>query len=281
MPLITPAPSEAPDLPLLRLRKLIADAGPSLVAFSGGVDSALVLKVAREELGEDVVALTALSPTLPSEEYDDARRIASLMGVRHELLESNEMEVEGFRTNPQNRCYYCKTELYTLCLEAASRWGISSILDGVNQDDLSDWRPGLKAAEEKGVRHPLVEAGFTKAMVREAARALHLDVWDKPAFACLSSRIPYGTEITLPRLERVGAVESLLRRLGFRVFRVRHHENLARIEVGEAEVDRLFEPEIRRQVVTLSKEVGFLYVTLDMEGYRTGSLNASLPVLSS
>lgn len=262
-----------------RLGGILGGLDRVLVAFSGGVDSTLVLKVARDRLGDGVVALTAVSPTLPAEEYDDARRLAADLGVRHLLVPSNEMEVEGFRTNPSNRCYFCKSELYGLCRERAAEIGIGTVLDGVNVDDLGDHRPGLRAAEEGGVRHPLVEAGLVKADVRAAARHLGLDVWDKPAFACLSSRIPYGTEITLPRLRMVGEVESLLRRLGFRTFRVRHHGEVARIEVGADEMPRLLHEAHRGPVVARCLEVGFAYVAMDLQGYRQGSLNETLRVL--
>jgi uncharacterized protein len=261
---------------LERLRAVFAEPGPWVVCFSGGVDSAFVLAVAVAERGDDVLALTAVSETLPDEERDDCARQAAALGARHRFVQSNEMEVEGFFTNPTNRCYFCKSELYRVARAAALQTGAAHIADGVNVDDLGDHRPGLVAADEAAIVHPLVRAGLTKADVRGAARALGLDVWDKPAFACLSSRFPYGTRITPERLDMVGTVERLLKALGFRQYRVRYHGDVVRIEVRPVDLPRLVTEPLRSQVVQTCKDVGFRYVTLDLQGFRSGSMNEGL-----
>lgn len=261
---------------LERLRELLRDSERWVVAFSGGIDSAFLLAVAVEERGDEVLALTAVSPTLPDEEREDCERLASQLGARHVFVESNELEVEGFYSNPVNRCFFCKEELYRVAWKEAHALGFGRVADGVNVDDLSDHRPGHLAAEAVGVRHPLVEAGLTKADIRGAARALGLDIWNKPAFACLSSRFPYGTEITPERLIMVGRVEALLKELGFRQYRVRYHEEICRIEVRPSDLPRLVSEPNRSQVIALCHEVGFRYVTLDLQGYRQGALNEGL-----
>ena len=262
---------------LQRLRALFAEGDRWVVCFSGGVDSAFVLAVAVAERGADVLALTAVSETLPDEEREGCERIARELGARHRFVLSDEMQVEGFFTNPSNRCFYCKEELYRVARAAADDLGADRIADGVNVDDLGDHRPGLIAADEAAIVHPLVAAGLSKADVRGAARALGLDVWDKPAFACLSSRFPYGTHITPERLEMVGSVERLLKDLGFRQYRVRYHDVLCRIEVRPADLPRLIEEPTRSTVVDACKAAGFTYVTIDLQGYRTGALNETLP----
>lgn len=261
---------------LERLRAVFAEGDQWIVCFSGGVDSAFVLAVAVAERGDDVLALTAVSETLPDQEREDCMRQAASLGARHQLVESNEMEVEGFFSNPTNRCYFCKSELYRVARAAAKQMGCQHIADGVNVDDLGDHRPGLIAADEAAIVHPLVAAGMTKADVRGAARALGLDVWDKPAFACLSSRFPYGTRITPERLDMVGTVERLLKALGFRQYRVRYHGEVVRIEVRPEDLPRLVGEPIRSQVVQTCKDVGFRYVTLDLQGFRSGSMNEGL-----
>ncbi len=266
---------------LAALRRVIQAAGPSIIAFSGGVDSALVLHVARDVLGDDAVALTAVGPTLPAEEEAEARRFGESLGVRHVFVSSRELENPDYARNPTNRCYFCKTELYTLCHGERERLGLRSILDGVNRDDLGDHRPGLVAADENGIRHPLIEAGLGKEAVRELCRELGIELWDKPSFACLGSRFPYGTSITLERLGRLERCERVLREQGFRGFRVRFHDAIARIEVGVADLPRLVDPEVRERIVRAIKAEGFEFVTLDLEGYRTGSLNAGLARLET
>lgn len=262
------------ETPLDRLRTILQDAGDALVAFSGGVDSALVARVAHEVLGERAVALTADSPTFPAEERAIARAMTRELGMRHVVVDSHELESEGYASNSGDRCYFCKSELFDLATDKAEQLGLSWVMDGTVLDDLGDHRPGLVAASEHQVRHPLVEAGFDKAAVRATARALGVPVWDKPSFACLGSRFPVGTRVTQDRVEMVGRVESLLRVFGLRQFRVRFHlvedQPMARIELDPGELEVLVREGIRDALVELTRQVGFRWVTLDLEGYRTG-----------
>ena len=244
-----------------------------IVAFSGGVDSTFLLKVAKDTLGDRVIAATATSPTYPESELKDAVRFAADMGVRHIVFDSNELEIPGFSENSLKRCYFCKSELFEKLKGKATELGFSSVADGSNSDDLNDYRPGRDAAFQLGVRSPLVEAGLSKEEIRELSRELGLATWNKPSFACLSSRFPYGTEITMERLRRVDKCEGTLRDLGFSQFRVRYHGEIARIEVPEAELSRLLDVNIKYNVLKAFKEEGFTYITLDLEGYRTGSMN--------
>lgn len=254
-----------------RLTTVLASLDSVLVAFSGGVDSALVLRMAHEVLGDRAQALTADSPTFPPEEAALARQIAADIGVRHHIVDSRELEIEGYAANAGDRCYFCKGELFELAEAVREREGLAWVLDGTVLDDLGDHRPGLVAAGEKGVRHPLVEAQLDKTMVRDLARELELPVWDKPSFACLGSRFPAGTRVTEPKVRRVAAAESALRALGLRQVRVRYHELgddlLARIEVGAAELERLAQAGTREQIVAAAKGVGFRWVTLDLSPY--------------
>lgn len=259
-----------------QLRVMLAELERVIVCFSGGVDSSFLLAQAVDVLGKDAVALTAVSPSLATEEGEDARRLAEQLGARHLLVETYEVDDPRYAANPTNRCYFCKTEVYGKAVEEARRLGIAHVLDGFNVDDRDDLRPGRKAARELGVRSPLNEIGFTKTDVREAARRINLPVWDKPALACLSSRFPYGTRITPERLTQVARCERVLRRLGFRVFRVRYHEAVARVEVGHKEIARLLEPDVRDTVLCEFQEAGFTYVAVDLQGYRTGSLNEAI-----
>ena len=264
------------DAKLEGLRELLRAAEGVLVAFSGGVDSTFLLKVAHLELGDRAVALTASSPTAPPGELEAATELAKLIGCRHITVNSHELDNPSFVNNPVNRCYFCKDELYKIGRKQADELGIATVVDGTNLDDLKDHRPGLKAAKEWRIRHPLVEAGMTKADIRRYSRDLNLPSWDKPAIACLSSRFPYGTEINVERLEKIAACESLLKELRFRQFRVRYHGETARIELAPEEIARLVDKEIRSAIVRRFKEIGFAYVSLDLEGYRTGSMNEAL-----
>lgn len=258
------------------LKDILKETEGILVAFSGGVDSTFLLKVAHMVLGDRAVAFTASSPTAPPGELEAARELAKSMGCRHIVMASHELENPTFTQNPVNRCYFCKDELYRICRLEGDRLGFATIVDGTNLDDLKDHRPGLKAAKEWRVRHPLVEARLTKEEIRAYSRDLDLPTWDKPAVACLSSRFPYGVEINVERLAKIAACERFLQELKFRQFRVRYHGELVRIEVGRAEMEHLFDAVTREAVVEKFREVGFSFVTLDLQGYRTGSMNEPL-----
>jgi uncharacterized protein len=262
---------------LAHLRQVFSEMGSVLVAYSGGLDSAFVLKVATDVLGDRAIGLTAVSPSLPERERVDAERIAREIGARHVVVDTNELADPNYAANPANRCFFCKSELYRTTEREQAARGLAVVVNGTNTDDLGDHRPGLEAARKAGVRSPLVEAGLSKAEVRELARTLGMDVWDKPASACLSSRIPYGTPVTRERLAQIGALEDALKDLGLRQVRVRHHGDLARIEVSRAELERAFT--LRDAIVAAGKGVGYTFVTLDLAGYRTGSLNELLRVL--
>jgi uncharacterized protein len=264
------------DEKLAALRGSLRHMERALVAFSGGVDSSFLLRVAAEELGERVVALTTRSPTAPEDDEAIALALAEALGVRHLVIDANELEIPGYAENPVNRCYLCKGSLYDICRAEAATLGIAHIVDGVNLDDLGDYRPGLKAAEEQGVRHPLAEVGLTKTEIRALSRRLGLPTADKPSSPCLSSRFPYGTLITLDGLRKVAGAEQVLRRLGFPECRVRNHDPVARIEVPPAELPRLIAPAMRAALVREMQALGFAYVTVDLQGFRSGSLNETL-----
>jgi len=258
---------------LARMRAIFAPMRSLIVAFSGGVDSTFVLKVAYETIGDKVLALTTTSPTMPDEDRESALAMARVIGARHLIVESNELEIPGYSANPINRCYLCKHNLFTVCEAKAAELGIDNIVDGLNLDDLHDYRPGMQAASEKRVRHPLVEATLSKAEIRELSRAMELPTWDRPASPCLSSRFPYGTEITVEGLEKVAAGERLLHAMGFKVARVRFHGEVARLELERGEIARIFETQIRDTVEREFKKIGFRFVAIDLKGFRSGSLN--------
>ena len=244
-----------------------------VVAYSGGTDSTLVAAVAARALRDRALAVTAVSPSLAPGELEEARAVARRLGIDHRTVRTREVDKPEYLANGLDRCYHCKTELYDVLAAVAAGAGATAVVSGANVDDLADFRPGLKAAEEHGVRHPLVEVGFSKAEVREAARALGVPNWDKPASACLSSRFAYGVRISVEELSRVGRAELVLRDLGFRQCRVRVHGDVVRIEVDADQVVRLAEPEARRVVVDALKRLGYRYVTVDLEGFRSGSMN--------
>jgi pyridinium-3,5-biscarboxylic acid mononucleotide sulfurtransferase len=266
---------------LSRLQSIFAPMESVVVAFSGGVDSSFLLRVAHEVAGERALALTTTSPTMPDEDLVSAREIAAMIGARHLVIDSNELEIPGYASNPLNRCYLCKHNLFTVCEQKAAEMGIEHIVDGLNLDDLHDYRPGMQAAAEKRVRHPLVEAELSKQEIRELSKMMGLPTWDRPASPCLSSRFPYGTQITLERLRQVSGGEKLLRSLGFRVVRVRYHGEVARLEVGRDEMPRLLEPQIAEVLSREFRKLGFRFVTLDLGGFRSGSLNEGVVTPSS
>ena len=264
---------------LTRLRTLLRETGGIAIAFSSGVDSTFLLKVAHEELGEKAIAVTARSHSFPKREQDEAAAFCAREGIRQVVVDSEELAIPGFRQNPANRCYLCKKELFTKILEIARAEGLSAVAEGSNMDDLGDYRPGLQAVRELGIRSPLREAGLTKAEIRELSRALGLPTWNKPSFACLASRFPYGEEITVERLARVERAEQYLLDLGFGQVRVRSHGDLARIELCAADIPKAIEQ--REKIHAALKSFGFAYVALDLQGYRTGSMNEVLPAVDS
>lgn len=261
----------------LYLQSLLRDLGSVVIGYSGGVDSTLLLKVAVDVLGNRALAVIGKSATYPSREYEEAVRNAIEMGARFEEVTTEETDNLKFLENPPDRCYFCKTELFTKLHEIAEARGIPWIVDGTITDDLGDFRPGMQAKKEQNVRSPLLEAGMSKSDVRSISKFLHLPTWEKGSFACLSSRFPYGFAITKEALAKVDAAESLFRDLGFKYFRVRHHDSAtARIEIGKDEIPRLLDDSLRDSLVNRLKLLGFTYVTLDLQGYRTGSMNEVL-----
>jgi uncharacterized protein len=259
-----------------RLTALLREMQSAVLAYSGGVDSSLVLRAAAEVMGPNLIAVTAESDTYPPAELAGAVEFARSLGVTHRTVRTAELLSEEFIQNSPERCYFCKHELFGRLKEIADTEGIPFVLDGSNIDDLRDHRPGRRAAEEFAVRSPLVEAGLTKSDIRELARGLHLPVWDKPSLACLSSRIPYGTRITPDLLRTIQAAEDCLRSLGFRQVRVRHQGDTARIEIDRTDFSRLIHEDAARMIIAECKRLGYTYVCLDLEGYRTGSMNEGM-----
>lgn len=275
----TPAPqfvSAEAEAKERALRALLRGSGPLLVAYSGGVDSSYLAHVATEELGGGALCVTGDSPSLSARQREQAAEIARRFGFRHEIIGTEEMADENYTANPSNRCYFCKTELYSKLAPLAAERGFRFVADGSTTDDLGDYRPGRAAAAEHGVRSPLVEAGMTKEDVRALSRRAGLPTWDAPASPCLSSRIAYGTRVTIKRLREVETGEEIMRGLGFREFRVRHHDELVRLEVAPAELDRALDRGVADELARRFRALGFRYVTLDLHGYRTGAMNEVL-----
>lgn len=262
---------------LTQLQAMFAEMERALIAYSGGVDSTLVAKIAYDALGDRALAITAVSPSLLPEELEDAKIQAAQIGIAHRVIQTHEMDNPNYTANPVNRCYFCKSELHDTLKPIAQQLGYPYIVDGVNADDLRDYRPGIQAAKERGVRSPLAEIDVTKAEVRQLSQQLNLSWWDKPAQPCLSSRFPYGEEITVAKLQRVGRAEMYLRKLGLQNLRVRSEGDTARIELPPQKIKEFVLTTDLQTLVAAFQDFGFVYVTLDLEGYRSGKLNQVLP----
>jgi len=260
-----------------RLRKLFRVLESVIVAYSGGVDSSYVAYVANAELGSRAICMTGQSASLPAYQREEIDRVVKRFGFNHEVIQTEELENADYRANNPDRCFFCKDELYTKLESVARSRGIHSIVDGSTVDDLNDYRPGRQAATQRAVRSPLIEVGLSKYEVRELSRIAKLPTWDKPASPCLSSRIAYGTTVTIERLSKVDRGEQILREFGFREFRVRHHDQLVRLEIAPSEMDRVLRRDLIEELATRFRELGFKYVTLDLQGFRSGSMNEVLP----
>src|SRR5215207_2866249 len=261
-----------------RLRDIFRELDSVIVAYSGGVDSSYVAYVANAELGPRAVCITGESASLPEYQRAEIDKVVEKFGFQHEVIHTEELENPGYRANNPDRCFFCKDELYTKLESVARSRGIKNIVDGSTVDDLGDYRPGRQAASQHAVRSPLIEAGLSKSEVRELSQRATLPTWDKPASPCLSSRIAYGTTVTIERLSKIDRGEEILRQFGFREFRVRHHDQLVRLEIAPAELDRALNKEVIEQLAKRFRELGFKYVTLDLEGFRSGSMNEVLPI---
>jgi len=257
-----------------QLKLMFKEMGNVLIAFSGGVDSTFLLKMAKDTLGDNVLAVIAESPTYPNDEVGYAKELCEKFEVQYQIIRTDEFSDENFVSNPKERCYYCKKELFSKLLQIAKENNIPYVLDGSNYDDKSDYRPGTKAKNELGIRSPLMELGFRKQDIRKFSKELGLPTWDKPSYACLASRIPYGIRITEGILRKVREGEGFLRSLGFKQLRVRHHGNICRIEVDENSIDQILG--LKDEISRKFEDLGYTYVTLDLKGYRTGSMNETL-----
>jgi uncharacterized protein len=262
-----------------QLLDLLRSFGSCAVAFSAGVDSTVLAQAAHLALGDRAVAVTGVSSSLPAGELEEARRLAALIGIRHEVIATDEFSKAEYLRNDADRCYHCKTELFTQLERLAPQWGVAVVLSGANADDLGDYRPGLRAASERQVRSPLAECGFTKEEIRALATEWQLPIWDKPAMPCLASRVAYGEEVSPERLAMIDKAERFLRQRGLRTVRVRYHKgDLARLEVPAAEIIQIVQEPFRRELVARLRSLGFRFVALDLEGFRSGSLNVLVPV---
>lgn len=268
--------SEITEKKLKNLKKRIDKLESAVIAFSGGCDSSFLAKVAYDVLSDKAIAITANSELYANSEVEDSKKVASEIGIKHEIISSSELNVPGFRDNPPERCYYCKKELFSELLDIARKRKFNYVLDGSNSDDGDDYRPGMKAGKELKIRSPLREAGLTKKEIRQLSRRIGLSTADKPAMACLASRFPYGSKISVGALNRIEKSEQFLRGLGFTQLRVRHHNDIARIEVLPEDIEALLKNNLRKKILTEFKSLGYKYVTLDLEGYRTGSMNEVL-----